>query len=92
MSNLVELAGHSGNRVSQNELPSGNIPTMFAVVADRSRSYQVGKIKDCTLPCEIFSTSVAQRVPRLKPGTKLMCNGLLRRRFYKTACELSSAF
>ena len=45
MSNLVELAGHSGNRVSQNELPSGNIPTMFAVVADRSRSYQVGKIK-----------------------------------------------
>ena len=92
MSNFVQLAGHPGNRVCQKELPSGNIATMFAAVADRSRSDQVGKMNDCTLPCETFSASVVQRVPRLKPGTKLMCNGLLRRRFYKTAGGLGSAF
>ncbi|MBT5501114.1 MAG: hypothetical protein HOK48_02890 [Actinobacteria bacterium] len=63
MSNLVELAGIPGNHVSQNELPSGNIATMFAVVADRSRSYQVGKMKDCTLPCETFSISWHSECP-----------------------------
>lgn len=63
MSNLLELAGNPGNRVSQNELPSGNIATMFAVVADRSRSYQVGKMKDCTLPCETFSISWHSECP-----------------------------
>ena len=35
-SNFVELMGILGNRVSQKELPSGDIATIFAVVVERS--------------------------------------------------------
>ena len=91
MSNSVELLGRLGNRVSQKELPSGDIATIFAVVVDRPAADQVGKTKIDTLPCQTFRVSVAKRVLTLEPGTRVTCTGVLRRRFWKTAGGLGSA-
>ena len=81
MSNSVELLGRLGNRVSQKELPSGDIATIFAVVVDRPAADQVGKTKVDTLPCQTFRASVAQRVLRLESGAQVICTGVSRRRF-----------
>ena len=91
MSNSVELLGRLGNRVSQKELPSGDIATIFAVIVDRPPRDQVGKTKVDTLPCQTFRDSVAKRVLTLEPGTQVSCTGVLRRRFWKTAGGLGSA-
>ena len=91
MSNSVELLGRLGNRVSQKELPSEDIATIFAVVVDRPAADQVGKTKVDTLPCQTFRVSVAKRVLTLEPGTRVMCTDVLRRRFWKTAGGLGSA-
>ena len=91
MSNSVDFMGRLGNRVSQKELPSGHIATIFAVVVDRPAAYQVGKTKVDTLPRQKFRVSVAKWVIRLEPVTQVMCTGVLRQRFWKSAGGLGSA-
>ena len=91
MSNSVEFMGRLGNRVSQKELPSGHIATIFAVVVDRPAADQVGKPKVDTLPRQKFRVSVAKRVISLEPGTQVMCTGVLRQRFWRSAGGLGSA-
>jgi len=54
MSNSVEVAGRLGSRVTQRELPSGDIATGFAVIVDRPMSDQVGSVKVDTMPCQTF--------------------------------------
>ncbi|MDE0974597.1 MAG: single-stranded DNA-binding protein [Candidatus Nanopelagicales bacterium] len=83
--------GILGNRMRQKELPSGDIATIFAVVVERSARDQAGKIKFDTVTWQTFCASVAQRVLRLEPGAQVICAGVLRRRFWKTAGGLGSA-
>ena len=91
MSNSVEVAGRLGSRVTQRELPSGDIATGFAVIVDRPVSDQVGSAKVDTMPCQTFRESVAKKVMTLEPGTGVSCTGVLRRRFWKSSGGLASA-
>jgi len=90
MSNSIEIVGRLGSRVTQRELPSGDVATGFAVIVDRLVSEQVGSIKVDTLPCQTFRDSVAKKVLTLEPGTPVSCTGVLRRRFWKSPGGLAS--
>ena len=90
-SNSGQLLGRLGNQVGNKELPSGNTETIVAVVVDRPAADQVGKTKVATLPRQKFRVSVAKRVIRLEPGTQVMCTGVLRQRFWRSAGGLGSA-
>jgi len=91
MSNNIEIVGRLGSRVTQRELPSGDVATGFAVIVDRPVSEQVGSTKVDTLPCQTFRDSVAKKVLTLEPGTPVRCTGVLRRRFWKSPSGLASA-
>lgn len=91
MSNNVEVVGRLGSRVTQRELPSGDIATGFAVIVDRPVSDQIGSTKVDTMPCQTFRGSVAKKVMALEPGTAVSCTGVLRRRFWKSSGGLASA-
>ena len=91
MTNSVEVAGRLGGRVTQRELPSGDIATGFAVIVDRPASDQVGSTKVDTMPCQTFRESVAKKVLAMEPGTSVSCTGVLRRRFWKSPGGLASA-
>ncbi len=91
MSNSVEVVGRLGSRVTQRELPSGDIATGFAIIVDRPVNDQVGNTKVDTMPCQTFRNSVAKKVLALEPGTAVSCTGVLRRRFWKSPGGLGSA-
>ncbi len=91
MTNSVEVVGRLGSRVTQRELPSGDIATGFAVIVDRPVSDQVGSTKVDTMPCQTFRESVAKKVMAMEPGTQVSCTGVLRRRFWKSPSGLASA-
>ena len=91
MTNSVEVVGRLGSRVTQRELPSGDIATGFAVIVDRPVNDQVGNTKVDTMPCQTFRESVAKKVMAMEPGTPVSCTGVLRRRFWKSPGGLASA-
>jgi single-strand DNA-binding protein len=91
MTNSVEVIGRLGNRVTQRELPSGDVATSFAVIVDRPTSEQIGSAKVDTMPCQTFRESVAKKVMAMEPGTQVSCTGVLRRRFWKSPGGLASA-
>jgi single-stranded DNA-binding protein len=91
MTNRVEVVGRLGGRVTQRELPSGDIATGFAVIVDRPASDQVGTTKVDTMPCQTFRESVAKKVLAMEPGTQVSCMGVLRRRFWRSSGGLASA-
>lgn len=91
MTNSVEVVGRLGSRVTQRELPSGDVATGFSVIVDRPASDQVGSTKVDTLPCQTFRESVSKKVMAMEPGTQVSCTGVLRRRFWRSTGGLASA-
>lgn len=97
-SSHVALLGRLGARVDRRELPSGDEVTAFTIVVDRaatSRSRAAGGAGPAArvdaIPCQSFRAAVARRAEALPAGTWVRAEGVLRRRFWRTATGLGSA-
>jgi len=91
MSNSVELVGRLGKVMAERELPSGDNVTAFTIIVDRPEREIVGKSKVDAIPCQTMRVSVATKVADWESGTTVHVNGVLRRRFWRTAQGLGSA-
>lgn len=91
MSSNVELMGRLGRVVEQKILPSGDHITTFSVIIDRKVNEQVGRTTCDTIPCKTSRVALAAKVVRMEPGTEVIAQGVLRRRFWRGSTGLGSA-
>lgn len=91
MSSAVELIGRLGKVVDHKELPSGDRITTFSVIVDRAAQERVGRTTVDTIPCQTSRISLASKVEAWEPGTEVVVQGVLRRRFWRGVGGLGSA-
>lgn len=92
--NHVDLVGRIGRRVTDRELPSGDVLTTFAVTVDRERTVAVDRASGATvdvIACVANGRRMAARVHRLEPGADIKVTGVLRRRFWRGPHGLQSS-
>ncbi|HAN70903.1 MAG TPA: single-stranded DNA-binding protein [Actinobacteria bacterium] len=89
-SSSVLLIGRLGATVTERELPSGDVITVFTVIVDRPRA-RGSRVQVDAIPCQAMRAGVRARLRRLAPGSVIEVEGSLRRRFWRSGAGLGSA-